>query len=184
MTSAIDLAAAIRILLEPIRPYMSKVSQLDWYESQGVLPIVRIAICRRQYDCLEAIVDLVRQDRGYAAATLLRPSCEEYLWTKYIKSLTPEQGEELLLCRLRSELYDQLKVQDDYAGRSITTGLGLLEPFKRLEKSRESDQERLRSLGRTLNWDARTIKNGDTPAASFVAKRVGETRLYNFLYHA
>ena len=138
----------------------------------------------RQYECLESIVHLVQNDRGYAGVSLLRPACEELIWAKYLTHLDDGDANDLLLYLVRKEMFDTLKAQDDHIGRTRTKELGLLHQLDRATKAQPVTRSKLSSLGRKLGWDERTVDAGMPPSTHFVAKKTGMTSLYNFLFHA
>jgi hypothetical protein len=56
-------------------------------------------------------------------------------------------------------------------------------PHLQASEGREQDiRERLRTLGRTLAWPNRDIREGRIPSARFLAQRTGQEQLYRFLY--
>ena len=138
----------------------------------------------RQYECLESIVHLVQNDRGYAGVSLLRPACEELIWAKYLTHLDDGDANDLLLYLVRKEMFDTLKAQDDHIGRTRTKELGLLHQLDRATKAQPVTRSKLSSLGRKLGWDERPVDAGMPPSTHFVAKKTGMTSLYNFLFHA
>jgi hypothetical protein len=76
------LQASVQSLLDSMRSYVETACNMAWSPSDGLLPIVRRAVLRRQFDSLDGIAHLVGEKRGYAAGPLLRPSCEEFIWIK------------------------------------------------------------------------------------------------------
>ena len=178
------LQANVRSILDSMRPFMESASDLPWTPSDGFLPVIRRATMRRQFDSLEGIADLVAEKRGYTAAPLVRPACEEFIWIKYLASIAPEDSEQLLVCLANKEFLDSLRAQDDYGGRTLTRNLGLASFLEDAEARSASLQQRLRALGTRLNWQPRTIKDGKLPSVSWLAKETGQQRVYKFLYHA
>src|SRR6266850_1040866 len=53
--------------------------------------------------------------RGKAAIALLRPMCEEIIWSDYLVTLPAEDASRLLLCMARTGLYDTYLAQKSYA---------------------------------------------------------------------
>jgi hypothetical protein len=62
--------------------------------------------------------------------------------------------------------------------------LGLTPYLKRSEAWAKHICMDIQALGKHLKWDRRTVDAGRLPSISFLAKRVGEAKLYQFLYHA
>lgn len=179
-----DLLSSVDSALEALRETVESNSDLGWTPSTGFLPLVRRAILRRQFDSLEAVAWLVREGRGYAAVPLLRPSCEELIWLRYLGGIASTDAEELLTCSGSAELFHTLQAQDEYAGRAVTKELGLLSYLQDSNARQETVGSRLRALGIRLGWDRRTTDAGRIPSVAFLAKRTGQQKLYNFLYHA
>lgn len=179
-----DLQTNVQAILESMRSFVEAASDMSWHPSDGFLAIVRRAALRRQFDSLEAIAYLVSDKKGYAAAPLLRPACEEFIWIKYLAAIEVQDSEELLQCVVNDELLRSLRAQDDYAGRTVTRELGLASFLENAEAGEDAVRARLRALAKKLDWPPRAIERGQLPAVSWFASRTGETRVYNFLYHA
>jgi hypothetical protein len=179
-----ELQANVRSVLESVWPLIEAMGDFAWHPSDGFLPVARRAIAVRQFDSLDSIAHLVGEERGHAATTLLRPCCEELIWTKYLAVIAPEHAEELLRCVASIEQLDSLKAQDEYGGRTVTKELGLY-PF--LESSLAGEaavRSRLRVLGEELAWPRRTIESGRPPVISWLAKETNQQAVYKYLYHA
>jgi hypothetical protein len=122
----------VRIVLGELKPVVDSASQVRWKPSEGYLRLIRRATLSRQYDCLDSIAHLVEHERGYAAVYLLRPSCEELIWAKYLVQIEQELANELLQCLVQKEIFENLKAQDDYTGRTVTKESGLLNHLEKL----------------------------------------------------
>lgn len=175
---------AVRDTLQALDPWVHASSQIAWTPDQGVLPLVRSSVIKRQHECLTIAVDLVDRGQGFAAVGFLRPACEEYLWAKYLSAITKADAERLLKVLVKSELWDSLKAQDDYSGNTAMAQMELAPYFKRMETSRKFRAAEVKAIGTKLKWEKRTLENSQFPSMSFIAKSVGETKLYKILYHA
>jgi hypothetical protein len=184
MSKRDELRLAAAEILQALGPAVERFSELKWSPSDGTLPIIRSAMLRRQYECLSIAVDLVDKSHGFAAVALLRPACEEFLWAKYLSSLEPSDAENILVLMGQREVRDSLAAQDSYAGRAASDNLGLTRFVMQHESSAKALNARTRVLGTKLGWDKRTIEGAKLPSVAFVAKAVGETSIYRFLYHA
>lgn len=184
MSKKDDLRMAVSDLLEAVNGLVESASQLKWSPDDGVLPLIRSAIFRRQYECLSVAVDLVDKSLGFAAVALLRPACEEFLWAKYLASLKIPDAENLLVCMSRKELGDSLKAQDGHVGRTESERLGLAGHIKRNEASSKVVTAHIKALGLKLKWEKRAVEDGKLPSIAFIAKAVDEIKIYRFLYHA
>lgn len=178
-----ELRLAVAEILQALGPAVERISKLKWSASDGTLPIIRSAMLRRQYECLSVAVDLVDKSQGFAAVALLRPACEEFLWAKYLASLKPGDAENLLILMGQRELRDSLAAQDSHTGCSVSDDLGLTQYVVRHKASAKALNARTKALGTKLGWEKRTIEGAKLPSVAFVAKAVGETPIYQFLYH-
>lgn len=184
MPSVEELQKSVQEMLDSFGPFIEESRDIEWNISDGFLPVIYRSILTRQFDHLGTISYLVAQERGYAAPPLLRPSCEELIWIKYLTSIETGDAEELLQCRAGTELFESLKAQDVYGGRSVTKELGLLPAFKRANESQGQIRHRLSALGKKLNWDNNVVKGGRIPSTKWFARKTEQIKLYNFIYHA
>ena len=122
MMNVDDLQKDVQLVLDSMRSFVEAASDLTWSPSDGFLPVIYRSILRRQFDSLDAISHLVAQKRGDSAITLLRPSCEELIWIKYLASIAATDAEKLIVNITDLELINSLKAQDDYGGRDRDKG--------------------------------------------------------------
>ena len=137
---------------------------------------------RRQFDALEAIVNLVGRGEAHSSAPLLRPACEEFLWVKYLGTLKPELREVIVLQKSQIETADTLDVQRTYAGDKLMEEFGFTTTFMdALRKNRSSAQLKLKVVKKQLKWPT---KPEFLPSANFLARVTNEKELYDLIYHA
>jgi hypothetical protein len=108
---------------------------------------LRRSILRRQLDCLEVAVDLVESQRGYAAVPLLRPSCEELLWLRYINTLSSADSRVLADCLIQGGLLKDLEAQAGEVGEVEMSAMGLDVALAGFRSKRPSIQQALTDLG-------------------------------------
>ena len=182
-----SLNTDFQTLLSAVRPWVETRSVLQWRRGDPVLHVVYSAIIRRQFDALEAVVDLVQRGRGYAAAPLLRPACEERIWCKYLRSIDPVHAEKLLMAMAHLETHKLLEAQAAYSSADAMRELGLSAHLSESQKTLDHAKAEIESVGRALGWRADTINNVKKderwPSARSIAKRVGLEKMYEFLYH-
>ena len=132
LTKKIDqLRDAVSVILSEMNPVIESAARFRWNPStMGFLPLIRRAMLCRQYECLECILSLVEQNRGYAGVPLLRAACEELIWAKYLALIEKEPANELLISLAQKELLDSPVAQDNYGGRTDTKRFGLLEDLQ------------------------------------------------------
>jgi hypothetical protein len=178
-----DIAGEVSKIVAVLEPWIVSLSTITWKPNDGGLPLVYRGVLRRQFDCLQCILLLVENDRGYGGVPLLRAACEELLWVKYLKKLDPQDAEEIVMLMVGSELGDSLAAQAAYSGFKAMEFIGLGEHLKRITASRPQVVEALQTLGKKLNWPKKAIESGRLPSVAFIARAVGMKKEYDFLYH-
>ena len=93
------------------------------------------------------------------------------------------EAEELLSAFGHGEVVASLNAQDDYVGRKVTRELGLEVHLLKMRRSEPLARARLQKLGQKLGWEKRTVESGTLPSVGYIAKQIGQTKLYNLLYH-
>jgi hypothetical protein len=179
-----ELHDNVTTILKAMAPAVDHASRFAWNPADGLLPVMQRAVLRRQYDSLDAIVHLVDSHRGYAGVPLLRPACEELLWSRYIRRMDPQVAEQLLICMTQGEYLASIRAQDAHAGRSTTRAMGLLPYLELLENSQVKRCRILSDIGKALGWPTRNVAAGTLPSVQFIAKKTGSGDLYRFIYHA
>lgn len=189
MSSLAEKIEALRkdvsVVLAEMKPLIDSAGRFRWDPStMGYPPVIRRAMLCRQYECLECILHLVEQNRGYAGVPLLRPACEELIWAKYLALIDEVSTYNLLLCLAQKEMYDSLTAQDNYVGRAETKKCGLLDFLERLTKHQPKVRRMVKILGRRLHWPKNNIDAGTLPSIKWLAQRTGMRWVYDFVYHA
>ena len=174
-TSVQQILASTRILIE-------KASNFDWDPADGVLSIICRAVLRRQFDSLEAISQMVAQEKGFLVGSFLRQKCEEFIWIKYLVSIPPNCAEQLVKTIVEGEVYGLLDAQDNAMGSSETEKLGLAPYLEEMRESKGSRQDSFCTLAKELNWPK--PESGRTPPMLWLAKKVGEKQIYELIYNA
>jgi hypothetical protein len=125
------LRESVRFILAKIRPWGESKSRVEWNMGSPILPILLNAIIRRQFEFLETIVLLAENGRGYAGAPLLRPACEERIWSKYLRQIDPADAETLIRVMNMHETNRNLEAQESYTSPAVMQELGLTEHIQR-----------------------------------------------------
>lgn len=171
-------------ILEALSGFVESSSKMAWLPSHGVLPLIRNSIIKRQHECLQIAVNLADKGQGFAAVGFLRPACEEFLWVKYLSSISKTDAERLLRVVATSEIWDSLRAQHEYTGKTAMVSLGLTAHFQNMESSVKARAGAVKALGMKLSWEKRTVENSKLPSMAYIAKSVNESKLYKLLYHA
>ena len=179
-----NLQKDVQLILDSMRTYVEKASELSWTPSDGYLTVVLRAILRRQFEALEVISHLVTERNGFIAGPLLRPACEEVIWATYLISIPSDDAQELIPCIAQGEVLKSLRAQDQSAGRSVTKTLGLLPYLKRAERGETEMLNKRQDLGRRLNWPKRDVESKRLPTIRWFAKRTNHQDTYKSIYHA
>lgn len=184
MSNLSQLKNDTQTILDSLSDLVDAYSDLEWSPSDGFLPIVCRAIIRRQYDSLESISYLVSSQRGYAAAPMLRPSCEEFIWSKYLLDIPSLDAQQLVTYIANDEIYRSLRAQSKAYGKSLSKEHGILPYLEEQKRNRKNLQHNLRDLGRRLKWPERSVNNSTTPSMWWLAKQTKEEETYELIYHA
>lgn len=119
MATLDELRDSVVHVLTGITPTIDSARKRTWNPRiDGVLPIVQRAVLVRQYECLDTILYLEKNLRGYAGVVLLRPAVEELIWCKYLDTIDGVLANTLVLLISQIEVEDSLKAQDGYLGRT------------------------------------------------------------------
>ncbi len=176
--------AAARAFGVVLRPWIESACSLDWKPSDGFGRIVVRAALRRQLESLDVVVDLAEGERGFAAVALLRPSCEELLWLRYLTSLSIDRFERLTMAMIGTGVLKGLKAQAGEVGEDLVGAIGVDKDLARYRATDGQRREELKSLARQLGWPKRSRKYGVEPSTWFVAVKTDSVDLYSFMYHA
>jgi hypothetical protein len=138
------------------------------------------AVAVKQSEALKTIVDLTQDRKGYAAVSLLRAMCEEYVWVKFLTGVEPKIAANIITGLGAFQNYETFLAQDQH---KETKNLGFPDRWIQntkiqAELSRGSLQKIFSSLGFLPK------KNTVIPSFFSIAKHVGEESLYRLLYHA
>ena len=171
------------ILREDIRANCSG----PWDRSSGYLPLMFRSVIRRQFDSMESMLSLASIGRGFDCAPLVRPSCEEKIWIKYLLSIDRNIADRVLLCMGKDEQMKALRAQRTYSGKKAFKRLGLFRYLKKAEKEGHRLRRELETLHRVLSWpttERNNKGNWKLPNLYWLSRQVGEERTYDFIYHA
>jgi len=108
------LRSGVNDLLSVSREFVERVSLYQWQESEAVeveRQLLFRSILRKQFESLEAIAKLSSQKQGHISVSLLRPMCEELIWVEYLLSISPQDGELLLLSMARIGVHETFCAQ-------------------------------------------------------------------------
>jgi hypothetical protein len=178
MPEADEIARDLRSFLAEMRQsVIQRVEKADL--TKGQLELIRRAVVVRQHEALVAVCDLVLERRGHIAVTLLRPACEEFISIRFLRSLKPQEAEDLLLLMVGNELHKTLTVQHKYSGDDLMTGWGLAPYLATAMKRQPVNEKALKAMKKRIGWSA-----GITPSVSFMAKRTNSVDVYELLYYA
>lgn len=179
---AVKSSENIKQLMDLLRPIVDHASKLTWKVSDGFWLLVCRCVLRRQFEALEASVNLVSSGEAHLSVPLLRPACEEFLWVKYLRTLKPELREVIVLQKSQLETADTLDAQRAYAGEKLMQEFGFTTKFMdTLRENRLSAQMKLKIVKKQLKWPTRPEF---LPSASFLARVTNEKELYDLIYHA
>ena len=185
MSDKTDLQQDVQTFLDLMRPLVEGLSKFSW-ESSGnfVVPLLTRSILRRQFDSLEMIAYLVAQGNGFAAPPLLRPSCEEFIWSKYLTEIPAEDANTLIVCMLADEVCNSLGAQLKVAGARYMETSGLQQYLALYSSNEDNVRQKMEDLGKRLNWPKKNNYGRRPPSMSWLARKTKERRVYILIYHA
>lgn len=157
------------------------IGDLTW--DAAWLDVRRVAvnyILRRQFEALDATVVLARAGLGHLAVGFVRPALDELLWMLWVKDLSRDDAQGLLMAMGRFDAIRSLLAQRAHVGDDTMQQLWY--PIALLD-----DQERqhapvknvLKKFQKRFNWSG-----GAVPNASWVAEQSGHKDLYDYLHAA
>lgn len=174
----IILRDIINVLEDPLKA----ISTLKWDPSNGFWTLILRSVLVRQYEALQAIVDLIRAERAHLCVPLLRPSVEEYLWVQFLQTLSDKDREDFILAKSTVEGYKTLRAQWNDAGSAIMIQLGFPANYLSVRKVTNDDAtKKLVELATRLKWE---VGRDKIPTTGFVAKKTGNETMYSLIYHA
>ncbi|MEU4891057.1 DUF5677 domain-containing protein [Streptomyces sp. NPDC044780] len=150
-------------------------------------PLYRARLAR-QIDELNAITTLTRAKLGHVAPAYLRPACEEYFWIKYLNTLQPLDIRDILLTFANLDNLRAIQAQQMFIGKKGMKQLGFPAAFvNETTRTMQNSKSRVADIGMRLGWptadDTATGPSG-VPSTHWVANKVGEGKLYDYLYSA
>lgn len=183
------LRGDVEQVLNLTRAYVEGTGETEWHPDFGndetfwaVFAAKLRGLLLKQFESLEVISDLVGKNKGPVSGPLLRPMCEEFIWTKYLASIPLKGAVAILWLVAQEEAYGSLTAVDETAGKAATEEQGLT-PY--LKKYRESKDERhgvLREIAKKLDWPVKGKRI--LPSIHWLAKKVGKEDMYGIVYHA
>lgn len=172
------------------RAYIGRTDEMEWRPDLGnyrtfsaVFAAMLRGLLLKQFESLEVILDLVGRNKGAVAGPLLRPACEEFIWVKYLASISLSDAEHILRLVGLEETYKSLTATNKTAGISVIEQSSL-EPY--LEEARKHKKKRhdaLSEIGEKLSWPEKEGRI-QIPSISWLAKKVEQKDMYNRVYHA
>ena len=185
MSDITELQQDVQSFLDLMRPLMERLSKFSWEPSGSfVVPLLARSILRRQFDSLGIIAYLVAQGNGFAAPPLLRPSCEEFIWSKYLTGIPAEDANTLIICMLADEVRNSLTAQLKVAGPKYMDTSGLQQYLTLYSSNEDNVRQKMKELGKRLSWPKKNIDRRRPPSMSWLARKTKECRVYTLIYHA
>ena len=185
MSNITDLQQDVQSFLDLMRPLVERFSKFSWQPSGSfVVPLLARSILRRQFDSLGIITYLVAQGNGFAAPPLLRPSCEEFIWSKYLTEIPAEDANTLIACMLGDEVRNSLMAQSEAAGPKYMETSGLQQYLTLYSSNEDNVRQEMKELAKRLCWPKKNIDRGRPPSMYWLARRTEELPVYNLIYHA
>jgi hypothetical protein len=173
-------ANTIKELLPRLRELI-EVTDLKWDDATKDIRLLAINhVMRRQLEALDATLSLAAVNAGHLAVVFVRPALEEMLWIKYLTSIDRAIAQRLLSAMGSYDSLRSLLSQADYIGEKAMCDLWYSPEFLAAARDRVPEVEReLSDLRSELTWQGRQV-----PSTAWIAKSVGERRVYEYLHSA
>jgi hypothetical protein len=175
-----------RSLVQETKATVLAASVAPWDPADGTkghFDLMLRAILRKQFDALNAIIDMTDRGVGYAAVPLLRPACEELIWVAYLTGVDRRDAADLLLWMGALESYHTFMAQEEFAREKGMADLGFpAETQQNLINGFTNGGSQIARLGKKLGWK-KTTREG-LPTVSYLAGKTGHKGIYKLLYHA
>lgn len=160
---------------------LTAVGDLKWADVEADYRLLAINVAlRRQLESMRAATTLARQDLGHHAVAFVRASLEDVMYLGFFGSLPLEDSQKLFLLFGAWDTTRSLLAQRGYVGDDVMKSLWYTETFlDAVQLKREEVRSELRLMQQHYRW-----AGGDLPSGAWVAERVGQTPLYNYLHAA
>jgi hypothetical protein len=178
------LIGGVEELLDVLSDWVSEVRVLNWKGSEDFYPIVRRASLSRQFETLEIIKLLCAEGKGFAAVPMLRASCEELLWLRYLESLPFQSANRIVASYISTGILKDLRAQVDEVGIDVLTEIGLTPHLESFRQREPTVIESIKNLAIELDWPQNCQKKGQLPSTWYVAQQSNSQDMYKFLFHA
>jgi hypothetical protein len=169
-------------LTELLRPFVERMSNLEWRTEDGFVGLVFLCALRRQFDALQvvrAMADWGTCDKG---VPLLRTACEELIWAAYLNSVDRPSAETLVFCKTLIDTEKTVRAQAESTDVDDMSALGFTpEWIEGMSRKAATAKKTVASIGKRLQWPkSRSV----FPTTYCLAERAGKKKLYDLIYHA
>lgn len=135
----------------------------------------------RQFESLQASLEMAKATLGHLAVGFIRPALEEFLWLKYLATVDSSVASELYLILGVRDVMRSVEAAEEFIGADGMTKIGFPPNFSAyVSEWLAGNRRTLRSLNQRLGWPS-------SPAVAtmqWIARQVGEEKLYVYLYSA
>lgn len=178
-----EISGAVRFLHTAWQPVVDHISTVNM-EIHNHLDCVRRVSLKRQHDCMKATLALADVELGETTVPFLRPAVEEYIWCEYFNLIGREKASVLVEHLLFFDMFNTMQAQAAFSGDESIKAMGIAlqrDGFRRIEPAQ---REKYFELAAELKFPARAGKKAKPPPFAFIAEKVDQRRLYDFLYFA
>jgi hypothetical protein len=178
-----ELREGVGRWLAYLDPVIAKAREYRWSgpDQEQFWPFLKRAAITRQYEAIEATLQMFDAGSGHFAVTFLRPAYEEYIWLAYLGQHL-EEAHALAPALAVRDLGLSLEAENEYSNVKQMAELGFTQRFVKAQRARGREAEaQIREIGRKLKWPSSA---NPLPSMSYLSRQVGREREYRFLYHA
>lgn len=183
MNAREQLRSGVAEFVDVLGPWVDEISDLAFKSAEGITVVVYHCILRRQFDGLRTLVALASSGSSDKGVPLLRPACEELMWTAYLRKLARDDVEAILQAKSLIENAQTVRAQARDVGEAEMSGVGFTPDWiGGLNTKAAAADEGLRVLGRRLGW--RMSRRSAVPSMRQIAEMAGQVEVYDVIYHA
>jgi hypothetical protein len=178
-----ELVERVQTILALLKPVVeSTLTITDWQPADGGMwNILLRCVLYRQFENMKTIVGLVENEKSHCCTPLLRSQCEEFLWVKFMRTLTLEDRSLIISIKAILDTYDSVAAQRRYIGDEEMRQVGFSDAFiAESAQRKEWAKKRLKKLKTRLAWNYK----GLFPSTKSIANTVNETEVYDLIFHA
>ena len=99
--------------LSILKPFIEHISTYDTLK-ESYFGIAMRCVAVRSFEAMSSIIELVDKNRAYNGIALLRPMCEDYIFTKFLQTLNESDASDYIWYRAKYEIAEGELAQEKF----------------------------------------------------------------------